>query len=702
MTTRYTKFFLSRVTVLACLLFLIGAQIALSAAPTVKQQPLKYSKVRVFINSNDDLAKLSGLGLAVDHITYRGTYFETAFNNREIEKLKHTGLKYEILVDDLEAEYAARPKLTPAEKKALLDQQRKQYNAPEGFHFGSMDGYYKYAEMMADLDDMRTQYPNLITAKVSLGQSIQGRDLWMVKISDNPDSDEPETEVLYTGVHHAREPESMALLMYFMWYLLENYGTDPTVTNLVNTRELYFVPIVNPDGYVKNETDFPNGGGMWRKNLHDNGGSPDCDGVDLNRNYGQQWGYDDSGSSPFTCDETYRGTAAFSEPETQIMRTFADAHQFVTTFNYHTYGNYEIFPWGYHCNSQDDTPDQATFVSFAQQFVSFNGYTYGHACQTVGYPVNGEANDWYYGEQVEKPKVFSFTPEVGDWFWPGMSQIIPLAVENVGPNLVLAQAGQTCPAITVSPATLPDGDAGVPYNQTVSASGGTAPYTYEVNNGALPDGLTLDSATGAISGTPTVAASFTFTITATDNDGCTGSQVYTVTINGNSLCDQFNDDVLDPNWSYIKQTWTETGGYLNGTPSARKAIAIATPAFANCQNCNVQTSINMSGGTDTRVWVLINYTGKTNTMELLFKEASDKVILKQRVNGNIVKKAKASITLDQNVDYQVQSVFDGTQFVISINGTAVINFTPVGAPASGSVGFQTKNGTGAFNYLCVQ
>ena len=157
-------------------------------------------------------------------------------------------------MDDLEAEYAARPKLSPAEKQALLEQQRKQYKAPSGFHFGTMDGYYKFAEMVADLDDMSAQYPNLITVKQSIGQGLQGRDLWMVKISDNPNVDEPETEVLYTGVHHAREPQAMATLMYFMWYLLENYGSDATVTNLVNTRELYFVPIVNPDGYVFNET----------------------------------------------------------------------------------------------------------------------------------------------------------------------------------------------------------------------------------------------------------------------------------------------------------------------------------------------------------------------------------------------------------------------------------------------------------------
>src|SRR5262245_15878823 len=130
MTTRCKKFSYIPIAVFACLLFLIGTQGALSAAPTVKQQRLKYSKVRVFITSKADIGMLASKGLAVDHITYRGTYFETAFNNRELDVLKKAGYKFEILVDDLEAEYAARPKLSPAEQQALLEQQRKQYNAP--------------------------------------------------------------------------------------------------------------------------------------------------------------------------------------------------------------------------------------------------------------------------------------------------------------------------------------------------------------------------------------------------------------------------------------------------------------------------------------------------------------------------------------------------------------------------------------------
>jgi hypothetical protein len=87
-----------------------------------------------------------------------------------------------------------------------------------------------------------------------------------------------------------------------------------------------------------------------------------------------------------------------------------------------------------------------------------------------------------------------------------------------------------CPIITVNPASLPDGSVGTFYNQSVSASGGTLPYTFSVSSGALPTNLFFNSSSGAITGTPTTAGTFTFTITATDANGCSGSRLYTITI----------------------------------------------------------------------------------------------------------------------------------------------------------------------------
>ena len=421
----------------ATILFLFCCGLVASSAQA-QERPLKYSQVRVHITGTQDLLALAEAGLAVDHIDNRGAYIDVVFNNEEIAILRALGKRFDVLVDDLEAAYRRRPKVSAEEQQALKTQTSTLYATPSNFHYGSMGGYLTFAEVVTELDNMRALYPNLISARQSLGLSVESRDLWMVKISDNPDADETEQEILYTGLHHAREPQSMTTLIYFMWYMLENYGTDATVTNLVDNRELYFVPVVNPDGYVYNQQTNPGGGGMWRKNRRNNGNG--TFGVDLNRNYGYRWGHDNSGSSPTTSSETYRGTSAFSEPETQVMRNFALSRQFRMANNYHSYGNLLIFPWGFIANFY--TPDHTTYQAWGQNITQFNNYTDGTANQTVGYLVNGEANDWLYGEQTLKNKTFGFTTEVGtssDGFWPAQARIIPLADENVYPNLVLAE-----------------------------------------------------------------------------------------------------------------------------------------------------------------------------------------------------------------------------------------------------------------------
>ena len=135
----------------------------------------------------------------------------------------------------------------------------------------------------------------------------------------------------------------METTIAFMDNLLSRYGTDPEATFIIDNRELYFVPIVNPDGYEYNRRTNPGGGGMWRKNRRNHGGG--SFGVDLNRNYAT--GFGGSGSSGNRSSDIYRGTSPFSEPETAVLEAFASSRSFVTVFSSHSYTDVLLRPFGY-------------------------------------------------------------------------------------------------------------------------------------------------------------------------------------------------------------------------------------------------------------------------------------------------------------------------------------------------------------------
>ncbi|RQW08324.1 MAG: zinc carboxypeptidase, partial [Calditrichaeota bacterium] len=396
-----------------------------------------YQKIRIYLSTSEDIQKIADLGIDFEGSYYkRDQFIDLQISRFEKDILENSGFITEVLISDLEEFYRSR----------------LETRTGEGFGYGSMGGYYTYSEVMADLDSLIATYPNLVSQKQIIGYSVLGKPLVAVRISDNPNIQENEPEVLYTGLHHAREPMSMMVLQYFMWYLVENYGSDPQATFLVDNRQMWFIPVVNPDGYVYNEQTNPNGGGMWRLNARDNNDNGShfqsgIDGVDLNRNYGYQWGYDNSGSSPTPGSQTYRGPGPFSEVETAFVRDFCNQHQYITALNYHTYSNLLIHPWAY---NDSPTPDHQYFYTFGMDMTRFNGYVLGTPSQTVGYAVNGDANDWMYGEQTSKPKIFAYTPEVGsssDNFWPPTNRILPLAQENLYPNIVLSYIAGSFPKI---------------------------------------------------------------------------------------------------------------------------------------------------------------------------------------------------------------------------------------------------------------
>ena len=399
--------------------------------------PQNFKQVKIYVNDKSDYAALQNAGLEIDHAFWaKDNSLSVFLSDDQFSKLQLTNFKYDVLIDDWFDYYSKQPTLTESEKTSFIQHSKDNYGV-EGFGYGSMGGFYTLAEVNAQLDSMKTQFPNLITTKVSIGNSVENRPMYMVKISDNPDVDESEPEILYTALHHAREPQSMMQMIYFMYYLLENYNTNPSVQYIVNNRELYFVPVVNPDGYEYNRTTNPNGGGMWRKNRRNNGGSY---GIDLNRNYGPYtyWNAPNGGSSTEPSSETYRGTAPFSEPEVNNLKNFLATRYFKNALNYHTYSNLLIYPYG---ALEQETPDSAIFREFARDMTAYNGYTYGTDQQTVGYSTRGNSDDYAYdGDTVlNHGKIFAMTPEVGSTgFWPSQSEIFPLAIENLMPNIYYA------------------------------------------------------------------------------------------------------------------------------------------------------------------------------------------------------------------------------------------------------------------------
>lgn len=390
-----------------------------------------YMRVR-FEAGTRDLERIGAAGIAVEEaVRVPGGGRVLVLTPAEISRIEGLGIALTVLDADVSRTYAdrARREKTPS-LQSISSRVRN-------FHLGSMGGYLTLAEVESELDSMRRAYPALISFREAIGVTAENRTIWAVRISRNPETDEAEPRVLFTAMHHAREPGGMMTLLYTMWYLLEQYGINDEVTEILDHRELTFVPVVNPDGYAYNQAGSPGGGGMWRKNRRKN--ADGSYGVDLNRNYGYKWGADNSGSSATANTELYRGPSAFSEPEVVALRDLCIARNFSLAVNFHSYADALIYPWGW---NDAATPDSLTYRRIAGMMTSRSYYNSGTSVETIGYATNGDSDDWMYGEREVKSKIFAMTVEVGgteDGFWPAPSRIVPIADENLETNLFAAR-----------------------------------------------------------------------------------------------------------------------------------------------------------------------------------------------------------------------------------------------------------------------
>ena len=414
-----------------------------------------FYKLKINYSNGEDLIELANNGVCIDHgFNKKNHFFISDFSASDLDKIKSLGFTYEILIEDVTSFYQNRNKseLKLKSNEYCIDENNdyitpNNYDIKDGNDFG---GFYTYEEMLDELDDMYSQYPNLITQRTDLKdeeyiesphihETYEGRFLQLVKISDNPQTNEEEPQILYTALHHAREPGSMQQLIYFMWYLLENYESNDSIKQIIDNSELYFVPCVNPDGYVYNQTNEPNGGGMWRKNRRDNHG------VDNNRNYSfidengnEVW--NTSGTTGNPNGNTYAGNEPFSEAENRAIRYLIESKNFKLALNNHTYGNLLLYPYGYDYNQP--TEDNEIYEFISSELVSENNYD--NIISADLYPAAGDSDDFMYGmltteDNQTREKIFAMTPEIGSSFWPQSSTIEDLCKGMIKLNLTAAK-----------------------------------------------------------------------------------------------------------------------------------------------------------------------------------------------------------------------------------------------------------------------
>ena len=268
--------------------------------------------------------------------------------------------------------------------------------------------YHNLAEMVADIKAVEAAHPDIVHV-FSIGRSYEGRPIWAAKVSDNVALDEPEPEVLIDAGLHSREHLAVEQALYLFHVLADGYASDPRVKALVDSREIWFIFAVNPDGFVYDLTGHPYR--AWRKNRQPNAGTSAI-GTDLNRNYDYRWACC-GGGDPSAL--TYRGPAPFSAPETRALRDFVlsrvvgGRQQIRTHVTLHTNGERILYPYGYTLASRPadmSQDDHDAFRALAQAMADRNGYRPMQSSNL--YVTDGDEIDWMYGRQ----RIFSFTFEL--------------------------------------------------------------------------------------------------------------------------------------------------------------------------------------------------------------------------------------------------------------------------------------------------
>jgi murein tripeptide amidase MpaA len=330
--------------------------------------------------------------------------------------------------------------LTPASAAAAGE--------PAGYGY-----FHTYAEVKAQIDDTVAAHPGIVQ-RFSMGTSYEGRPIWGVKVSDNVGSDEGEPEVFVVAQLHANERASGEMALYLMDLLVDGYGSDSRITDIVNSREIWIVPVANPDGA---EYDMSDGVfRRWRKNRQPIPGSSYV-GIDLNRQFGFKWNCCGGGSNNPSSPK-YRGTEPWQAPETRAYRDFilsrvvGGQQQLAIALSIHAQGRLVLWPYAY--TKKDHPPtmrydDWRAFVALGRDVAALNGY---RARQTSDlYVVDGDEGDWAYHAQGIFAFAFELAAGSPERMYPTLTQLQADQARN-RPALLLLLEAADCPYAAVGAA----------------------------------------------------------------------------------------------------------------------------------------------------------------------------------------------------------------------------------------------------------
>ncbi len=513
--------------------------------------------VRLWPDSPREQRVIDELGLELmSEALLRDGGTEYLATDEELARLARAGVDYRVLIKDVQARVDA--------ERARLDARRVwgQGPAPRGDNTFFTE-FRDINELNTFFDQLVADHPALISRQ-TIGTSIQGRPIEAFNIGapGTPGDLDSRPSIIINGMAHAREWISPMTVAYIMRGLLDGYGTDPDITTLLDHVTFRVAPIMNPDGYVYTWTSDR----FWRKTRRNNGDG--SFGVDWNRNWAQGWG--GQGSSGDTFSDVYRGTAPFSEPETQALRDYTlGIPNRAFHIDFHSYSQLVLWPWGY-TDSEIPEPDRSIEDDIANAYAGVIASTTGAAYLPIKssdlYLAAGDSTDWHYGGGG----VFSLTVELRPTsggiggFDPSPTEILPCAQENLAAVIGL---GQTVAAgVTVA---FPGGQpAVIPPNQTSDVSIEITPAFSGPLDAASALLWTRVGDTGPFQGAPMTASGNTYTGTLPAAPcgstvdyyvtiDSTGGVVYTVPLGAPGTT--YTADVLETTTPFADDMETDTG-----------------------------------------------------------------------------------------------------------------------------------------------